>query len=627
MTEPMITSVQEEGSPRRPFLSVPLLGPARTRTGLFVAAFSLLLLVLVPRLFPPGLDARSQQNWLDLFAKFMAMAILALSVDLVWGYTGLLSLGQGVFFGIGAYMIAYCLTLHKAAEDARPRKTDGEPVTVVLHYEGEFPSPKAIYVNDGKYRIESIQYRVIKPSAPGLKATISKLPAASLDPDTAEQIHNGTLDMAGPVGQQQPLELKGDVPEEKILRRLEQEGDRLYMDVTGEGSKGAGEFTVVLIPEIDEYMKPGEVPPQFMQYTGYAPNDPNYVPPTGLVFIAPLGNEGVAIAASLLLPALVAGLFGWVIFRLRVRGVYFALVTQAFLMAVFLLVRNQQRFTGGVVGIKNMSSLVLFGKSFDSAEHVRSTVYLVAAALVVSYFLCALLVRSKFGKVLTAIQDNENRVLALGYNTALYKTAVFSFAGLLAGLAGGLYVLANHPVCDTVYLSVPFSIECVIWVAIGGRGGLFGAVLGALLVGFGQYYVSSALPDFWPIVLGLLFIITVLFLPRGLSPAAGPGALLGLLGGIFLVVYLENFPVTLAGILKEPRYVLDIVDQFKGFQVTEHTRIFAGFRGAGRVFIGCPIILFSVFLPKLLTKLVRWLTRRVSISLPVQTKPVSPVAG
>ncbi len=195
MTEPMIVSTQGEKARRWPFLSVPFLGPAKTRLGLFVAAFSLLLLLIIPRLFPPGIDARSQQNWLDLFAKFMAMAILALSVDLVWGYAGLLSLGQGVFFGIGAYMIAYCLTLHKAAEDARPRKTDGEPITLTLRYEGEFPSPKVIFLNDGKYRIESMQFQVLKPSAAGLTAVVTKLPAASLDPDTAEQIHNDTLDL------------------------------------------------------------------------------------------------------------------------------------------------------------------------------------------------------------------------------------------------------------------------------------------------------------------------------------------------------------------------------------------------------------------------------------------------
>src|SRR5260370_28493743 len=323
MTEPMIASTRDEKGRRWPFLSVPVLGPAKTRLGLFVAAFSLLLLLIIPRLFPPGIDARSQQNWLDLFAKFMAMAILALSVDLVWGYAGLLSLGQGVFFGIGAYMIAYCLTLHKAAEDARPRKTDGEPITLTLRYEGEFPSPKVIFLNDGKYRIESMQFQVLKTFAAGVTAVVTKLPAASLDPDTAEQIHSDTLDLTGPVGKKRPLTLKGDIAEEKILRRLEQEGDRLYLEVTGNGLKGEGEFTLVLIPEIDAYMKPGELPPQLMQYTGFAPNDPYYVPPAGLAFIAPLGTEGVAIAASLFLPALVAGLCGWVTFRLRVRCVYF----------------------------------------------------------------------------------------------------------------------------------------------------------------------------------------------------------------------------------------------------------------------------------------------------------------
>jgi len=624
MTEHDTQSDRANYRPRSLAIFVPFFGNLKTRPGFIVAGLSLLFLLLIPQLFPSGLNAKSQQNWLDLFAKFMALAILALSVDLVWGYTGLLSLGQGVFFGIGAYMIAYCLTLHKAAQDSRPKTTEGEPTTVVLRYQGDFPSPKTVFINDGKYRIESIQFRVLKASAPGMTAVLSKLPADSFDPDTAEQIHNDTLDLTGPIGKWRPLDLKGEIAEERILHRLEQEGDRLYLEITGNGSRGEGEFSVALVPEIEEYMKPGEAPPQFMQYTGFAPNDPNYVPPPGLALIAPLGHESLAIGASLLLPALVAGVFGWVIFRLGVKGVYFALVTQAFLMAVFLSVRNQQRFTGGVVGIKDMSSLELFGQSFDASENVRATVYLVAAALVASYFFCTLLVHSKFGKILSAIQDNENRVLALGYNTALYKTAVFAFGGLLAGLAGALYVLANHPVCDTVYLSAPFSIEVVIWVAIGGRGGLLGAVLGALLVGFGQYYVSSALPEFWPIALGLLFVVTVLFLPRGLIPVAGPAALFGLLGGIYLVIYLENFPITIPGLLKEPRLILDVVDQFKGFQITEKIRVLVGFRGAGRVLIGCPIILLSVFVPKLGTMLAMWLARLPN-RLGVRTKPVSPV--
>jgi urea transport system permease protein len=334
-----------------------------------------------------------------------------------------------------------------------------------------------------------------------------------------------------------------------------------------------------------------------MQYTGFAPNDPNYVPPPGLSVIAPLGNPWTAIAASLVFPPVVAALFGFVIFRLGVRGVYFALVTQAFLLAVFLLVDNQQRFTGGHVGIKDMASLELFGQSFNAVKNVRATVLLVAAALIVSYFSCALLVRSKFGKILTAIRDNENRVLALGYTTALYKTFVFSFAGLLAGLAGALYVLANHPVCGATYVSVPFSIEAVILVAVGGRGGLYGAVLGALLVGFGQYYIQSALPDFWPIAEGILFVLTVLFLPRGLSPAAGPGALLGLLGGVFFIIYLEK-SIALVPFLSDAT--------------------------VRRIFVGCPVILLSVFVPRIVTILFQKIIGAAAAWMHAR-RPVSPV--
>src|SRR5262249_18365550 len=232
-----------------------------------------------------------------------------------------------------------------------------------------------------------------------------------------------------------------------------------------------------------------------------------------------------------------------------------------------------------------------------AVKNVRATVLLVAAALIVSYFSCVLLVRSKFGKILTAIRDNENRVLALGYTTALYKTFVFSFAGLLAGLAGALYVLANHPVCGATYVSVPFSIEAVILVAVGGRGGLYGAVLGALLVGFGQYYIQSALPDFWPIAEGILFVLTVLFLPRGLSPAAGPGALLGLLGGGFFIIYLDK-SIALVPFLSDAT--------------------------VRRIFVGCPVILLSVFVPRIVTILCQKIIGAAAAWMHAR-RPVSPV--
>jgi urea transport system permease protein len=410
--------------------SAPALGGAAT----VPSAPAILLVVLsLALLFAPPfiLDPKGDLFWLTLFAKYMALAILALSVDLVWGYTGLLSLGQGVFFGLGAYMVAYSLTLQKAARDA-----------------------------------------------------------------------NVAVGMA---------------------------------------------------------------PPQFMQYTGPAPNDPSYVLPPALSIIAPLGDIRVALVMAIVLPTLVAALFGLVTFRLRIRGVYFALVTQALLLAIFILVRNQQRFTGGVVGIKDLASPQLFGRTFNlSPLHIQELNVLIASALVAVFLLCALLVRTKFGKVLTAIRDNENRVLALGYNTAMYKTFLFAFAGALAGLAGGLYVAANR-VCDSQYLSVPFSIEAVIWVAVGGRGTLLGGVAGAILVGFAQSFISSAFPNYWPIILGALFVIVVLFLRRGLTPAAGPGALLGVLIGVLAVNYLEQW---------------------------------LGLTKAQRAIVACPVILLGVFLPR-----------------------------
>src|SRR5262249_27758610 len=154
-------------------------------------------------------------------------------------------------------------------------------------------------------------------------------------------------------------------------------------------------------------------------------------------------------------------------------------------LACFILVRNQQRFTGGVVGIKDLADFELFGQKFDLYRNIHALNYLVAGVLTASFLACAWLLRTKFGKLLTAIRDNENRVLALGYNTAWYKTVLFAFAGALAGLAGGLYVVTNE-LCGPTYLSIAFSIEAVIWVAVGGRGTLYGAIVGALLVGFSQ---------------------------------------------------------------------------------------------------------------------------------------------
>jgi urea transport system permease protein len=260
---------------------------------------------------------------------------------------------------------------------------------------------------------------------------------------------------------------------------------------------------------------PGLAAPNFMNYTNLPVTHPDYHPPAALPFIAPLANIWVALAAAILIPMLVAALFGLMTFRLRIRGVYFSLITQALLLAVYMLVMDQQRYTGGFVGLKDLADLQLFGITFDGYGHAKELYYLTLGVLLVCLVGCALLMASKFGKILTAIRDNENRVRALGYNPGMYKLFIFTLAGGLAGLAGALFTAANG-LCGTQYLSVAYSINAVVLVAVGGRGTLFGAVLGAILVSTAEFQISAKYENYWPIFLGSLFVICVLFLPDGI---------------------------------------------------------------------------------------------------------------
>src|SRR5438309_4374606 len=226
-----------------------------------------LLVVFMAALFVPAYQFAGDRYWLPLFSKFMALALFALSVDLIWGYTGLLSLGQGLYFGLGAYAAGYSLKLQKAAQLA------GKPLTY--------------------------------------------------GPDMA-------------------------------------------------------------LPDFMEYCRLPAVPS----------------------WIAPLINIWLALALAVLVPVLVATLFGWVTFRLRIKGVYFSLITQALVLAVFTFVVNQQPYTGGVVGMTNLPRLQLFGILFEKI----TLFYLITGVLAFCFVLSAVLVRSKVGKVLTAIRDNEYRV-------------------------------------------------------------------------------------------------------------------------------------------------------------------------------------------------------------------------
>jgi urea transport system permease protein len=359
-----------EAPPAAPEVVIPPARPWSWPNRVFATLFLLAL-------FLPLYLFSDDKYWLPVFTRYMALALFALSVDMIWGYTGLLSLGQGVYFGCGVYAIGYCLKLARAAQQA-----GAEPGTIVM-------------------------------------------------------------------------------------------------------------------PDFMAYCRLDEVP----------------------FWVIPLANVWTALTVAVVLPTVLAALFGVIMFKLRIKGVYFSLITQALLLAVFTLIINKQEYTGGVVGMTYLAKLELFGHRFVMVD----LYLLVTGTLVFFYLVCALLMSTKFGRILQAIRDNEYRVQALGYDTAMYKTFVFAAAGLIAGISGVLYA-ATIGTTGPDTLNIAFSIEIVIFVAVGGRGTLLGAILGAVLVNLVKTYANDNLGKAWPIILGGLFIVVVVFMPDGILGQLRKGA-------------------------------------------------------------------------------------------------------
>jgi urea transport system permease protein len=337
-----------------------------------VSAFTKLLgigtaVLFLAVLFTPAIAFSDDKYWLPLFTRYMALALFALSVDLIWGYTGLMSLGQGVYFGLGVYCVGFSLMFQKACEDA------GLPLV----------------------QQESMPRFALQPFLP--------------------------------------------------------------------------------------------------DWVGY------------------LVHIWLAIPLAIILPVILASAFGYAAFQRRIKGVYFSLITQALLLAFFSLTEGSLPITGGEVGMPYLPRLKLFGHEFMMLDQY----YLTFAMVAVCFLLSLALIRSKFGKVLTAIRDSEYRVMALGYNTAMYKTFIFAYGAAVAGIAGGLYVASLRTAGPDV-LKPAFSIEVLILVAVGGRGTLYGAIIGAILVNLGKTVINDQFSNYWPIILGLLFVLTTLFLPEGI---------------------------------------------------------------------------------------------------------------
>ncbi len=224
-------------------------------------------------------------------------------------------------------------------------------------------------------------------------------------------------------------------------------------------------------------------------------------------------NFGFAIFMVLLVPGVLGFVFGWLTFRSRVTGVYLSIISQAMTYALLLaFFRNDMGFGGnnGLTDFKDMLGFDLQASETRAALFVASVM-----ALASGYVLCRYIVSSKFGRVLVGIRDAENRVRFLGYRVEYYKLFVFTLSSVLAGIAGALYV-PQVGIINPSEFAPPVSIEIVIWVAIGGRGSLYGAALGAILVNYAKTYFTGALPEIWLFMLGGLFIAVTLFLPKGI---------------------------------------------------------------------------------------------------------------
>jgi urea transport system permease protein len=318
-------------------------------------ASALLLILVVPWVIT---DFR-----LSLLGRFLALAIAALGIDLIWGYTGLLSMGHGVFFALGGYALAMHLKL--------------------------------------------------------------QIPANS----------------------------SNQLPD--------------FMNLYG----------VTALPG----------------------------------FWQPFHSFPFTILALVLIPTILGGLLGYLVFRNRIRGVYFSILTQAATIVFFNFFNGQQKLFNGTNGLTDFKTIL--GLSVNDYQFTFYILTIVCLAL--AYFLCRWLTSGRLGNLLIAIRDDENRLRFSGYDPTGFKVLVFAVSAALAGIAGALYTIQTGRVSPQL-MDIGFSIEMVIWVAAGGRATLIGAILGTLLVNFAKSLLSEQFPEVWLFFQGALFLLVVTVLPDGI---------------------------------------------------------------------------------------------------------------
>lgn len=226
----------------------------------------------------------------------------------------------------------------------------------------------------------------------------------------------------------------------------------------------------------------------------------------------PFDSISITILAVLLLPGIVAFIFGYLAFRSRIKGVYFSILTQALTYAATLYFTQSDLF-GGTNGFTNFKEIMSF--SLRDTSTMRGIFICSGLLMVGCYFIINWMVNSKFGKVQQAIRDSENRVLFSGYSTVSYKLFVFTLASMMAGMAGALY-LPQAGIINPSLMNTTIGLDVVVWVALGGRGTKLGPVIGAVCVNFLKSWATTEYAEGWLYILGGLFVFVVLFMPNGI---------------------------------------------------------------------------------------------------------------
>ena len=230
-------------------------------------------------------------------------------------------------------------------------------------------------------------------------------------------------------------------------------------------------------------------------------------------FWQPFNSFGLTTVAVIVIPSLLGAVLGYLVFRNRIRGVYFSILTQAATIVFFNFFNGQQKLFNGTNGLTNYKTLLGADVNAPQTQFIFYT--LTVLFLVAVYALSRWLTSGRFGNLLIAIRDDESRVRFTGYNPTGFKVFVFAISAALAGLAGAMYTLQTGIISPKA-MDIAFSIEMVIWVAVGGRATLVGAILGAIGVNFAKSFLSEKFPEIWLFFQGALFLIVVTVLPDGI---------------------------------------------------------------------------------------------------------------